>query len=235
MKNSGQHQPTKEILPGGKWDSEGNALYFPGITCVGRIPSDSDFFEMARKARDIVQCSEFSSQYAYTPLASYHMTGLDILSEASRIKPDADWPEDISRSESWPEITMKIFNKINNLTLDPAPPLLMRATGFQPLEKKLVVSLQPGNTSVSEWLRYFRHRMMQAIGLPETTLNSYHFHSTVGYRIYYALPNEKEALLHLQEKLNQLVIHQAPEVTIEPLQYCAFTDMLAFVPLKHFL
>ncbi|MEU4342379.1 DUF1868 domain-containing protein [Nocardia sp. NPDC023852] len=212
--------------PGRKWDIHGNAQRFTGNTFVSPIPRNSAFFHAQIKAQDRLRASAFSRHYVLTPYNSFHMTVLDGVNQDQL--GTADWPTWMAHATSTVDTNIPFLRRLESARLDVPRTVTMRADGLRDMATGFIVALAPIDIATAEALNRFRDQVTELLGLSRTGFGTYRFHSTMGYRLVEPLPSEHEELHALQNEITEYFAGDAGTVTVDPLAFNIFDDMLAF-------
>lgn len=221
--------------PGGKWDIEGNALRFRGNTFVYPVPQDSAFFAAQTEAQELVAGSCFADHFALLPHNSMHMTLFDGTNQIDR--DEGIWPKDVDPGADLTEATQGILALLQDAELEVPDAVTMRVTGVKDLISDSAapsVLLTGADRATETALRNLRDQLSALTGIRQDNFDSYAFHSTMGYRLVAARKNEHRGLKRLERKMLDLFVGRAATVTLEPVAFNAFEDMLAF-PQLHLL
>lgn len=207
---------------GARFDAGGRFLPEAGNTVVAQIVPGSPTEAALIALRADLMALPHARHFAFTEVASYHMTVFEGATETRR---QAEvWPGGLSLDLPMPEVTEAMVRRLGGWR---APPdFAMRITEVTPLGLRLA-----GATSEDEdHARAWRNRLSVTFGLRAPNHESYGFHTTLAYCMT-GLP--REALAPLRARMADLTARLQAEVPVMHLArpaFCTFADMNAFPP-----
>lgn len=216
--------------PGEKWDIHGNAQRFTGNTFASPIPRNSAFLRAQIRAQDRLRASRFARHYVLTPHDSFHMTVLDGVNQNQL--GTAVWPTWMARATSTVDTSIPFLRRLESARLDVPRTVTMRADGLRDMATGFIVALAPIDITTADALNRFRNQVTDLLGLSRTGFGAYRFHSTMGYRLVKPLPSELDEVHALQNEISEYFTGDAGTVTVDPIAFNIFDDMLAFPQLK---
>lgn len=242
---SGQREPGPRPLssegrelvsagPGRKWDVDGHAQRFRGNTFVYPVPQDSAFFAAQNEAQELIAASRYANHFALLPHNSMHMTLFDGTNDADRLV--GVWPEGVDPSADLTVATQHMLGQLQGADLQVPETVSMSVTGMKSLIDAGApqITLTGADEATQGALRTLRRQLSDLTGMRGETPDTYEFHSTLAYRLVAARRSEHRDLQRLQDEILGLFVGDAATVTLEPVAFTPFDDMIAF-PQLHLL
>lgn len=208
---------------GVRFDDRGRFLPEAGNTVVAQVIPGSATESALIWLRGALLALPCADHFAFTDVASYHMTVFEGVIETRRT---ADhWPPDVPLNASIDAVTLAMSARLGGFAAPPA--FKMRPVEVTPLGIVLT-----GATPQDEHVaRAWRDALATALGYRAPAHASYGFHTTLAYCRSWlptsALPTYETAMQRLSEEFLQRV----PEMDLARPAFCRFADMNAFPPL----
>ena len=196
-----------------KLDKEGRFLRYPGVTVVAGIcQQDYSFWEKIAKL--ISKHSPIKDNYALLPYLSYHMTAINLFTEAGI--GSANWKQFLHSRGKFFLALRQAFEQHPfqpKITLDS-----VIANGALQL---LVTIPKEQEQIISDIAREFQVE----INVPAR------FHITLGYQFKYLEHSELKAIReYLEKQFKTNPDLQKSQLTLDVPKLCFFEDMTAFIP-----
>lgn len=209
-----------------KFRADGVARVHPGSTFVAAVREGSALQGVGERIQNDVRSRGWGDDFAFTVPSSFHMTVLEGL------KRDDAFPAWLDGVSDFTEAVALMRQRLIDARIPGPARLEMKAAGVFDLHERLTVRLLPADTSVEAELVRFRNQAGEALGIRVASLSEYAFHSTLGYRLTVADP-EDESLLKAKEVYDSWLA-EIDSVELECPAFCIFNDMQSFPPLFYF-
>jgi len=200
-------------MPLEKMDNKGNYTKFPGITTVASV-KEKDYLFWEAVYNLVVGYDALKSNYSPLPYASYHMTAINLYTEAAI--GSKRWKDFVTNNEIFFQSLQKDFK---NRAFEPQ--ISVESIGVSGAIKLLV--------KLPEEQSQIIHEIAKKYNLQSEIPHEYHI--TLAYQIKYL---EKSALRkikeELQQKLNELLSLHSDPLFLDAPNLCFFNDMTAFTP-----
>ncbi|WKD56959.1 hypothetical protein CAPI_01925 [Corynebacterium capitovis DSM 44611] len=209
-----------------KFRTDGVSKVHPGSTFVAAVREGSALQEVGERIQSDARSRGWESDFAFTVPSSFHMTVLEG-PEANGTLPT--WLED---ANDFPEAVVRMRQRLAEARIAAPTRLEMKTTGVFDLHERLTFKLVPADDEVNAELDRFRKQAGAVLEIPVKELSEYHFHSTLGYRLTVAEPDEP-ALLEAKALYDSWAA-EVTSVDLERVGFCIFNDMQSFPPLLYF-
>jgi hypothetical protein len=207
---------------GARFDAAGRFLPEAGNTVVAQVVPGSATEAALIALRADLMALPHASHFAFTDVASYHMTVFEGATETRR---QAEvWPGGLPLDLPMAGVTEAMVRRLDGWR---APPdFAMRITEVTPLGLRLTGATPDDEQHARAW----RNRLSVALGLRAPNHVSYGFHTTLAYCMT-GLPHA--ALPDLRSRMADLTLRLQAEVPVIHLArpaFSTFADMNAFPP-----
>jgi hypothetical protein len=208
-----------------RFDESGRFLPEAGNTVVCQVIPRSRTEQALARFRKALEDLPHAHLLALTPQESWHMTVFEGVVETRR--DPLHWPQGIALDASLPETTAAMTNRLDGFTPPPLPQMrIVAATPFG-------VTLQGLTAQDDANARLWRDRLSQVLGLQTPQHAAYRFHTTLAYAKRalpaVALPIWRATMQDWTARLQQDI----PAMDLAPPAFCRFSDMCAFLPIRH--
>ncbi len=207
---------------GVRFDAAGRFLAEQGNTVVAQVVPGSPTEAMLIRLRGALQARPEAGHFAFTAVASYHMTVFEGVIETRRA--GGYWPEGVPLDAGIDAVTSVMAGRLAGFAAPPA--FAMRVTAVTPFGLRLA-----GATGADEAVaRAWRDGLSAALGLRTPAHAAYEFHITQAY-LMQGLP--AAALPGLRAEMARLTAECLAEGSVLHLarpKFCRFADMNAFPP-----
>jgi hypothetical protein len=207
---------------GVRFDAAGRFLPEAGNTVVAQVVPGSPTEDALIALRDDLMAMPQAAHFAFTEVASYHMTVFEGVVETRRRA--GHWPAGLPLDMSIREVTEAMIGRLGGWR---APPTFaMRITEVTPLGLRLAGATPEDEVHARAW----RDRLSVTFGLRTPNHDGYGFHTTLAY-CRAGLP--RAALPDLRRRMAELTARLQAEVPVMHLArpaFCTFADMNAFPP-----
>lgn len=209
---------------GSRFDAFGRFLPEHGNTIVAQVTAGSATEAALIDLRHAMMALPYADHFAFTPVASYHMTVFEGIIETRRAP--SHWPEGLALEASIDEMTTAMAARLDGFV---APPrFAMQVEEAHPLGLSLVGATPEDEAAARAW----RDALSAALGLRTPDHETYGFHTTMAYQIEWppveALPLYVDAMARLTADFAARV----PVMELDPPKFCRFSDMNAFPPVR---
>lgn len=205
-----------------RFDATGRFLPEKGNTVVAQVVPGSPTETALIGLRAALQALPEADHFAFTEVASYHMTVLEGVVETRRAP--GFWPAGLPLDLPIPQATAAMIDRLQGWQAPPA--FRMRITAVTPMGLRLTGATAADETAARDW----RDRLADAFGLRAPGHERYGFHTTLAY-CKAGLP--RAALPALRDRMAALTDRMQAEVPVLDLArpaFCTFADMNAFPP-----
>ena len=207
---------------GVRFDRDGRFLPEAGNTVVAQILPGSATESALIWLRAELQALPFGHHFAFTEVASYHMTVFEGVIETRRAR--GFWPPSIPLDASIDAATEAMTRMVADLP--PLPDFAMRPVAVTPFGVTLAGATGADEAAVRVW----RNCLAEAFGYRTPRHERYAFHTTLAYVHSWlpaeALPGYVEAMAHLSSAF----VGRVPVMDLARPAFCRFADMNAFPP-----
>ncbi|AWB83472.1 DUF1868 domain-containing protein [Corynebacterium liangguodongii] len=209
-----------------KFRADGVAKVYPGATFVAAVREGSALQRIGERIQNDVRSRGWDTDFAFTVPSSFHMT---VLEGPKFNGPLPAWLED---AHDFPEAVVRMRQRLAEAHIAAPTRLEMKTTGVFNLHERLTFKLVPADEEVKADLDRFRKQAGAVLEFPVRELSEYHFHSTLGYRLTVADPDDP-ALLEAKALYDSWA-SEVTSVDLERVGFCIFNDMQSFPPLLYF-
>lgn len=215
-----------------KFLRDGTAKRHSGSSFVSYVVTDSPFYRTGVQIMDDIRAEGFGSHFALLPPSSLHMTVLQGIKERRYV--DLPWPGWLDGISDLPQAVLAMCDRLVQAQITGIREVSMKPAGLKDLSSgdALGFLLEPATDKDLDILQTFRHRAGEVLEIEVPSLDEYHFHSTLGYRLIEPDITEVARLTELQDKYTQWT-RQVERVDLEEVAFCIFNDMLSFSPLVY--
>lgn len=205
---------------GVRFNQAGQFLPEHGNTVVAQVVPDSPTETALIALRAALQDLPEASHFAFTEVASYHMTVFEGVIESRRAA--EFWPEGLPTDLSIDKATARMMDRLAEWQAP--PPFQMRVTAVTPFGLRLTGATPTDEATARAW----RDGLSQALRLRRPQHDRYEFHTTLAYAKapldVGALPALRRAMADLTEQMQVAV----PVLHLARPAFCRFADMNAF-------
>ena len=207
---------------GTRFDATGRFLPEAGNTVVAQVIPGSPTETALVGLRASLMALPEAGHFAFTEVASYHMTVFEGVIETRR---DAEhWPAGLPLDMPMAEATTQMIARLQGWQAPPA--FAMRIIEVTPFGLRLTGATAEDEAVARDW----RDRLSAAFGLRRASHSSYGFHTTLAY-CKAGLP--PQALPALRAQMDALTTRMQAEIPVMHLarpNFCTFADMNGFPP-----
>lgn len=210
-----------------KFAPDGTVQPFAGNTILCRVPPTSPLYESLFELHTKLAASEFAPLLALLPPESWHMAVFEGVCDQNRAP--GYWPAHIATLKY---CTSLFATRLRTFRLQQGkPPYRLHATGFEPLEAGIAVSLSGKSMMEDRRIRDVRDRLADVLEIRHPNHDDYGFHVDVAYLLRH-LSDEQEAGLtallaaHWEKVPKEIEVETVPE-------FCAFSDVASFEHLSY--
>lgn len=214
-------QPSQRL--GQRFDTSGRFLPEAGNTIVAKVISGSQTEAALIDLRAELQRLPYADHFAFTDVASYHMTVFEGVVETQR--ETSLWPVGIDPMTDLEVATKEMVGRLQDFAAP--PPFKMQITGITPFGLNLA-----GATPQDEvFARAWRDVLSERLGVRTSQHGRYEFHTTLAYAVHWppasAVPIYQRAL----DELYAWFRGRVPVMDLARPAFCRFSDMNAFPPI----
>lgn len=217
-------QGTPNARLGVRYDTDGRFLPEAGNTVVAQVVPGSSTEAALVWLRGELMALPYARHFAFTDVASYHMTVFEGVIETRR---EAGlWPPSVPLDAGIDAATDAMSDMLRDLP--PLPDFQVRPVAVTPFGLRLA-----GATDVDEAaVRLWRDTLAGAFGYRAPGHVGYALHTTMAYAHTWlpraALPGYAEAT----DGLTQVFLSRVPRLHLARPAFCRFADMNAFPPVR---
>lgn len=204
-----------------KFDEAGEVLPTPGNTTICHIAPQSTAHAALVRAQNTLRAGPLADAFTFLPPASFHMTIFEGVIDYTRERPR--WPSHLPLETPVEQVTHDFDKRLQGLGLAQTfrtRPLGIRA-GFS-------VAMAGATADDEALLRRTREQLREATGIARPDHDSYAFHITLAYLLRWLSEDEAQSVVALSRKAGQTLIAEAPEISLGPVEFCAFDTMHHF-------
>ncbi|MGL6210951.1 MAG: DUF1868 domain-containing protein, partial [Paracoccaceae bacterium] len=158
---------------GQRFDSAGRFLPETGNTVVAQVVPGSATEAALIRLRGALQALPHGGHFAYTEVASYHMTVFEGVIDTRRVA--EAWPAGLALDLPIPETTAAMMERL--AVWQALPDFAMRITEVTPFGLRLTGATAEDEAVARDW----RDGLSAALGLRTPKHSFYGFHTTVAY------------------------------------------------------
>ena len=210
---------------GGKFDTRGNVLPWPGNTFLCHIDRMSAAFRALVDVQDRVRSSEFGRYFTYLPPESFHVTVFQGWSPF--LKEDGIWPEGLGRDVTRDEMTSILRSQVSGLILPQG--YRIRSDGLFALHS---LTVRGADNWQERSLRYTRNVLRDATRICPKDFDGYVFHISLGYQLRWVGECLARDMVAFSDELGRDFEATVPEIQLGPCELCSFDTMHHFEPVR---
>ena len=211
---------------GQRFDASGRFLPEHGNTVVAQVTAGSPTEAALIWLRQSLMDLPYGANFAFTDVASYHMTVFEGVIETRREY--GFWPADLALDLSIDAMTEAMAVKLDGFV--PPAAFKMKLLAVTPHGLSLTGATPEDEATVRGW----REALAAAFGYRSPEHDAYGFHTTLAYNIEWppieALPVYEAAMAQLSAEFAARV----PVLDLDPPAFCTFADMNGFPPVRRF-
>ncbi len=211
---------------GQRFDASGRFLPEHGNTVVAQVTAGSPTEAALIALRQSLMDLPYGANFAFTDVASYHMTVFEGVIETRREY--GYWPADLALDLSIDEMTQAMAARLDGFV--PPPAFKVKLLEVTPHGLSLTGATPEDEATLRAW----REALAAAFGYRSPEHDAYGFHTTLAYQIEWppvaALPLYVEAMARLTADFAARV----PVLDLDPPAFCTFADMNGFPPVRRF-
>ncbi|MEO1308587.1 MAG: DUF1868 domain-containing protein, partial [Pseudomonadota bacterium] len=209
---------------GQKFTPEGAPISCPGSTTLCHIDRASPAHASLVRAQQTLRDGPHAGAFTFLPPASFHMTVFDGVISTHRAAPA--WPAHLATDLPMDSVTDDLLPRVQALALP-------QQFAIRPVQLFAGFSLQvAGNGREDEdALRDARDSLSDAMAFRRPDHDAYTFHITFGYLLRWLTPDEANAVIALSDAVFATLTAEVKDLTIGPIEFCAFETMHHFEPL----
>jgi hypothetical protein len=208
---------------GQRFDKAGQFLPEAGNTVVAQVVSGSGTEAALIWLRGEIMALPFAQHFAFTDVASYHMTVFEGVIETRRSS--GHWPSTIPLDASIDTVTDAMMTMLHDFPT--LPDFAIRPVEVTPFGLELKGATPEDEAAARHW----RDTLARTFGYRSASHDTYMFHTTMAYMHSWlpreALPDYVAAMTRLTDNFRQRV----PVMELSRPAFCRFADMNAFPPL----
>lgn len=219
---SAHSQPNRYV--GSRFSEEGVFLPEAGNTVVRHVVPGSETEGALMELRERLRGLPWGHRFAYTDIASYHMTVFNGAIETQR--ETGHWPRDLPLDAPLDETTGYLAGRLEDF--EGPGPFDMRIAEVTPFGLTLTGATEVDETAARAW----RDVLTEPFTYRSPSHDAYTFHVTLAYIIDWIpddlIPDYKRALADLTEEFQERI----SVVELGPPAFCTFEDMNGFPPVR---
>ena len=224
MEYASKPEGTKNLWLDVRFNKEGKFLPESGNTVVAQVIPGSSTEHALIWLRHALQALPFGHQFAFTEVASYHMTLFEGVIDSNRQV--GFWPASLPLDTHIDVMTSKMAAMLDGFMAPPA--FFVKPVEVRPFGLGLAGASAADETNLRAW----RDALSKAFGFRTAKHDEYQFHTTLAYIHSWlpetALPNYQAAMAELTAEF----ISRVPIMELAPAAFCRFADMNAFPPVR---
>jgi hypothetical protein len=209
---------------GRRFDAAGVFLPENGNTVVCQVIPGSATEAALTDLRLVLQALSHADHFAFTEIASYHMTLFEGVIESRRAPPH--WPADLAPDLDIDRVTDAMVARLDGFVAPPA----FRITPLQvtPFGLRLAGATATDDAHARQW----RDLLAVAFGIRAPNHDSYGFHTTLAYAKSGLPPAAIANYQPVMDRLTQDFKNRIDLMDLAPPAFCRFRDMNAFPPVR---
>jgi hypothetical protein len=214
---------------GRKFFANGQVRPFAGNTLICHAPQQGERSAYFNALLDIYREATvlpFAHKIAFTPPSSYHMTIFGGANDQDR-RPGL-WPGALPLDAPMETCDQWMAEQLKAFFLDCALPLRMKVDLAPPVEAPFVLRLIPCDDAENARLRKLISRLADTLQIFPKDIDTYRFHTTLGYSIQWLDDKEDAMFQALMAKWRRDVAAKSPQILMGAPEFCIFKDMFAF-------
>lgn len=207
-----------------RFDMSGKFLPTPGNTVVCHVVEGSRTQATLERVRQALVDLPHGDRFAYTPLASHHMTVFQGTIEGRRQRDF--WPEGLPSDAPVEETTRFFLERLDHFP--PAPRFRMKVASVTPLGLVLIGASDDDERKA----RRLRDELTVPFDYRHPDHDSYTFHITLAYPKTWLPAGAEDVYLPALTALKDRVAGEIEVVELGAPAFCEFSDMTEFRPLR---
>ncbi|WP_168157094.1 DUF1868 domain-containing protein [Roseibium sp. TrichSKD4] len=206
---------------GGKFDTKGQAMFWPGNTFICHIHPTSHAHKALIALQSLIRKSEFGHLFTYLPPSSFHMTVFE--GWAPFLNEQGNWPADLGSDDSRVAATARLQNGVRDL-------LVPQEFRVKPVDLFALhsVTLKGADDWQETSLRHTREILREATGIQSEDFAGYVFHITLAYQMKWVDKCQAKEMALLSKRLGRTFCNQITEIELGPCELCEFDSMHRF-------
>lgn len=214
-------QPTLHL--GTRFDASGRFLPEHGNTVVAQVVPGSETEAALTDLRGQLRALPHGDLFAFTAVASYHMTVFEGVVETRRTA--SHWPEGLDPTDSIAAMTDAMAARLAGFAAP--PPFAMRVTEVTPFGLHLTGATAQDEANARAW----RDALSHALRLRAPNHDTYGFHTTLAYATHWPPADAVPAYRAALQQMTAQIVARLPVLHLARPAFCTFADMNAFPPL----
>ena len=212
----------------GKFDNDGNPLYWPGCTIICPIQENSLVSSLLAEVQENFKEIAPNRKYTFLPQSSFHMTLFDCCN-VSTFK-TSYWPDNIQDTQNYLEIANILSDRLKNYQFPNSIAVRLNKFfgGFSTL-------LTPYSSKDEEILRNCRDDLSNLLGIKFENHLRYTFHITLAYILEPLTLEEVSRLIDLEKKMDKKFKNEIPLINLPQPEICVFNDMYKFTNINNLI
>jgi len=170
---------TKPVAVGTKFDEEGVARRFPGLSVVAALGPEQRQFELLVDLQERARRAAFGPKLSFLPPSSFHMTVFDLICD--QVRELEHWSSELALDAPLHEVDTWMHGQVMAVAEWPMP--RMRFAEMGPLGVSFHAVLEPEDAATAAALARFREAVSKATGVRHPNHDRYRFHVTLAYRM----------------------------------------------------
>lgn len=207
---------------GSRFDDNGTFLPEAGNTVVAQVIAGSETEAALVWLRDELRRLPHARNFAFTEVASYHMTVFEGVTDKRRER--AFWPADLPLDTDMPAMTARMAEMARHFA--PPPAFRVRATAATPFGLRLAGATPEDEAHMRAW----RDGLSRIFGYRSPRHDAYGFHTTLAYVRAWLPPSALPAYTEAMARLTDAFQARVPVLHLARPAFCHFADMNAFPP-----
>jgi hypothetical protein len=217
---SATHNPTPPRHFGTRYDAAGTFLREPGNTVVCHLIEGSPSQQVIMEARQSFLEMPETSQFAFTPISSLHMTLFQGIIEYRRRLPY--WPQDVALDTGIERMSEIYLDRLQSF--GPLGSFDVEVTEVTPVGLTVNGATAADRRVMKEW----RDAFADVFGYRHPDHDTYEFHITFCYPIVRLQEAALPAWQAMLDRALATLRENAPVIALRPPAFCSFDDMNHF-------
>lgn len=217
-------QPEGTPVPhlGSRFDANGTFLPEAGNTVVAQVIAGSETEAALIALRGALMALPCGGHFAFTEVASYHMTVFEGVTDKRRAHPY--WPAELPLGTDMATMTARMAEMARRF--EPPPAFRVRATAVTPFGLRLAGATPEDEAHMRAW----RDGLSRIFGYRSPRHDTYGFHTTLAYVRAWLPPSALPAYTEAMARLTAEFQARVPLLHLARPAFCQFADMNAFPP-----
>ncbi|MBD1566328.1 DUF1868 domain-containing protein [Vibrio sp. S12_S33] len=220
---------TKNV--GMKFNEDGSFRGFPGNTFICHLEDNSKHLELTMWAQNKIKALPFSYKFSFLPRESMHMTVFEGVCE--QVREQDKWTNKLGLDANLDETTKLFLKQLENISQFDAFTLKFDRM-YHYVAGGIALRLNVTDEYSEKTIKNCRSELSNITGIRMSDFDSYFYHISLGYEIVELNEDEKAQLYKVFQEIEVELLAHFGELTHKKLDFCHFSNMSKFEPIKTF-